>query len=29
MHTRFDVIGLQVKADFFFVPGLSKNGSDS
>ena len=29
LHTRFDVVGLQVKADFFLVPGLSENGSDS
>ena len=26
VHTRFDAVGLQVKADFFFVPGLFENG---
>ena len=26
VHTRFDAVGLQVKADFFFAPGLFENG---
>ena len=26
VHTRFDAVGLQVKADFFFIPGLFENG---